>query len=62
MDTLKGLLKSKVFWFNAITGSLELANVFAAVLPPGSAMIINAVGNVALRFVTSEPLSAKVKR
>lgn len=61
MRTLKGLLKSKVFWFNTITGTLELANTFAGVLPPGTAMTVNVLGNIVLRFLTTESLSAKVK-
>lgn len=58
-DTLKGLLKSKVFWFNVITGGLELTNALVTVVPPGTALLINAVGNIALRFLTSKPLNEK---
>lgn len=58
-DTLKGLLKSKVFWFNTITGALELTNALAGVVPPGTALLVNAVGNIALRFLTSKPLNEK---
>lgn len=61
MNSVKGLLKSKVFWFNVITGVLELVSVFGGVLPPGTATSINVVGNIALRFVTNKPLSAKVQ-
>ena len=60
MDSIKGLLFSKVFWFNAITGTLEIANYFAAIIPLGTLMAVNVIGNVALRFVTVEPLAAKV--
>ena len=60
MDNVKGLLKSRVFWFNTITGALELTNALTGV-PPGASMAINVVGNIALRFLTTEPLSAKVK-
>lgn len=60
MDTIKGALKSKTVWFNAITGALELTNAFGGFLPPGVGMAVNVVGNVILRFVTSEPLSSKV--
>lgn len=59
MDSIKGLLKSKVFYFNLITGALELVNAFGAFLPPGTAMAINVIGNVLLRFFTDKPLSEK---
>jgi len=61
MDKVKGLLFSKVFWFNTITGGLELVNTFGGFLPPGSAMVINVLGNIALRFVTNSPLEDKVR-
>jgi hypothetical protein len=61
MDSIKGALKSKTVWFNLITGALEVANLFAVMLPPGTITAINVVGNVLLRFVTTEPLEAKVK-
>ena len=59
MKKLKGLLKSKVFWFNAITGTLEIVNVCNAFIPHEIAAAIIAVGNVALRFVTNKPLDQK---
>lgn len=61
MDNIKGLLKSKVFWFNVVTGALEVTNALAAVVPPGTAMGINVVGNIILRFLTTESLADKVK-
>lgn len=59
MDSIKGALKSKTVWFNIITGAIELTNAFAPFLPPGTAMAVNVVGNVLLRFVTDKPLSEK---
>jgi len=59
MNNIKGALRSKTVWFNLITGALEIANLFAPVLPPGSMTAINVVGNVLLRFVTTKPLSEK---
>ena len=59
MESIKGLLKSKTFYFNVITGLLEITNLFAGVIPPGSLVMVNAVGNIALRFVTTKPLSEK---
>lgn len=61
MDNVKGLLRSRVFWFNTITGALEVTNALVGIVPPGTAMAINVVGNIVLRFLTTEPLSAKVK-
>jgi len=59
MNSIKGLIKSKVFWFNAITGLLEITSVFTGVIPTGTATLINCFGNVALRFLTTQPLSEK---
>lgn len=58
--SIKGLLKSKVFWFNAITGIVEIANLFVGMMPPGSMTVISVIGNVALRFATNTALSDKV--
>jgi hypothetical protein len=62
VDTLLGLFKSKVFYFNAITLGLEVANLLGPVLPPGALTVVNAVGNIALRMITVEPLSDKIHR
>jgi hypothetical protein len=61
MKKLKGLLKSKTFYFNVITSSLELINAFALPLgiQPGTLTLISAVGNVMIRFITSKPLEDK---
>jgi hypothetical protein len=58
---LIGALKSKTVWFNIITGALELINALAVPLgiQPGVLTIVAAVGNVALRFLTSHPLEQK---
>jgi hypothetical protein len=55
MDSLKGLLKSKVFYFNVLTGVVELSQL----LPPGTGVLVGTVGNILLRFVTNTPLSQK---
>lgn len=57
---IKGAFKSKTVWFNLITGALELVNLAGGFLPPGVGLVISAIGNIALRFVTTEPLAAKV--
>lgn len=56
---LKGLLKSKVFWWNAITSVMEVAGLLTGIVPPGTSLVINAVGNIALRFLTTKPLGEK---
>lgn len=59
MNKFKGLLKSKVFWFNVITSIGELANLLAPTLPPGTAMAVNVIGNIVLRFFTNTSLENK---
>ena len=60
MKTLKGLLKSKTFWFNAVTGTLEIVNLLNGnVIPAGAASTIIAIGNIALRFLTNKALADK---
>ena len=60
MKTFQGLLKSKTFWFNAVTGALEIVNLFnGSVIPAATATVIISVGNIALRFLTSKPLAEK---
>lgn len=63
MNSLKGALKSKTIWWNIIVGGLEIANtLLVTVLPPGTLMALNVLGNVALRAITSESLEAKGSR
>jgi hypothetical protein len=62
IDTIKGLFKSRVFYFNVVTIGLEVANAFSATLPPGALTLVNAIGNIALRMITSEPLADKIHR
>ena len=60
MKKLNGLLKSKVFWFNAITGTLEIVNLLnGSLIPHEAAAAIVAIGNIALRFVTDKGLDQK---
>jgi hypothetical protein len=59
LTSLAGALKSKTVWFNIITGAMELANAFTGTLPQGSAMVINVVGNIILRFLTTQSLATK---
>jgi hypothetical protein len=60
LKTLRGALRSRVVWFNVITGSMEVANALSPVVPPGTVTAVNVAGNIALRFLTSQPLADKV--
>lgn len=59
MQTSKPIYASKVFWFNAISGALEVIQTLsgARVLPPDIAAMILAGGNVLLRFFTEKPVT-----
>jgi len=59
MKNIKGLLKSKVFWFNALTGIVEVAGLLTGVVPPGTVTTIVVLGNIGLRFLTNKPLNQK---
>ena len=50
----KSVFRSKLFWFNVLTTSAELANLIP--LPPGTALIVSNLINIALRFVTDKPV------
>jgi hypothetical protein len=58
-ETLRGLVKSKTFWWNVATIALEVTSVLAGIIPIGTATTINAVGNIILRVLTTQPLSEK---
>ena len=58
-STLKGLLKSKTFWFNAATAGLELTGALSSYIPPGTATTVVALINIGLRFVTNQSLADK---
>lgn len=57
LNQLKGAFKSRVIWFNVVTSALEIANLFAPVVPPGTLLPINVAGNIVLRFLTSQSLN-----
>ena len=50
----KSLFKSKTFWFNILTAAAELSQVLP--IPAGTLVIVASIINVALRFVTDEPV------
>ena len=66
MKTLLGALRSKTIWFNLITGTLAILALPEIVeLVPAEWLsklaIVNAVGNLILRFITNKPLAGKIK-
>jgi site-specific DNA-adenine methylase len=61
VTSLRGLIRSKTFWFNVITGALELANTYGTFVPAGSVTTLSIVGNVLLRFMTDTSLASKVQ-
>lgn len=52
MDT-KNILQSRTFWFNVATAAIT----YAGYLPPQYATYIVAVGNIILRFLTTQPVT-----
>lgn len=59
MDKIKGLLKSRTFWFNIATAGLELTGVLGALIPPGTATIAVNIINIGLRVVTKTAIGDK---
>ena len=49
----KSIFKSKTFWFNLITFALTTQDL----VPPKYAPVIGLAGNLALRLISSEPVS-----
>jgi hypothetical protein len=59
MKTIKGLLKSKTFWFNVFSVAAGIPAVFSGFLPAETLSLISAAGNIGLRILTNQPLSEK---
>lgn len=59
MEKLKGLLKSRTFWFNMASAGLELTGVLSAFVPPGTATVAVNIINIGLRVVTKTALEDK---
>ena len=53
----KNLLKSRIFWANVITAAIELSGVLGGIVPTGTLQIVTNVLNIALRLVTSQPVT-----
>jgi hypothetical protein len=60
MKTVIGLLKSKTFWFNVITGTLSIVDSLNGnAIPVQYKAAIIAIGNVFLRLITTTPVETK---
>jgi hypothetical protein len=57
---LKGLLKSRTFWWNTATIAIESGALLGVLgVPPGTITAISALGNIVLRTLTVESLEDK---
>lgn len=57
---VKGLLKSKTFYFNLISGILAFVNeATGKIIDEQTAIIIITIGNIILRMITNKPLTEK---
>lgn len=60
MDWLKKVLKSKTINFNAAGAAIfALLSAFGIDVPADVVAAIGVIGNIILRFITKEPISAK---
>lgn len=60
LQKVKGLLKSRTFWWNAATLAVESGALLGVLgIPPGTITAISALGNIVLRTMTSQSLSEK---
>lgn len=62
MDKIKGLLKSKVFWFNSLTLVVEGSGLLVGIVPPGTIATAVALANIGLRMITNTSLEDKGKK
>ncbi len=54
------IFKSKVFWFNIVSGCLEIINQSnGSIVPVQYSATIIMVGNIVLRYLTTKPVSEK---
>lgn len=58
METVKGLLKSKTFWFNVFTAMAGIPAVMFGV-DPTLLTSLASIGNIGLRILTTTSLSEK---
>jgi|TARA_Y100000296_G_C4989748_1_gene164783 hypothetical protein len=53
----KNIILSKIFWANAISLGLELTGALTGLLAPGTLHVVTTVLTIALRLVTSQPVT-----
>ena len=53
----KSLFKSGIFWANLLSAAAELSGVLTGFVPPGALALATNVINIALRLVTSQPVT-----
>lgn len=56
---IKGLLKSKTFWFNVFSVAAGVPAILTNIAPPEFITTVAGIGNVGLRLITSQPLEEK---
>ena len=60
MKKMMKIFKSKMFWFNFITGTITVVDAFTGkVIPTELSATIVMVGNVILRLITTKPIAEK---
>jgi hypothetical protein len=57
----KSLFASKTFWLNLLTAGAELSGVLHGVIPSGTLLVVSNVLNIALRTITSQPVTVAGK-
>ena len=62
VDKIKGLIRSRVFWFNSLTLVVEGAGLLVGIVPTGTLTTAVAIANIGLRLITNTSLEDKVKR
>lgn len=53
----KSLFKSRIFWANLLSAAAELSGVLTGFVPPGALTLATNIINIALRLVTSQPVT-----
>jgi hypothetical protein len=53
----KSLFKSRIFWANLLSAAAELSGVLTGFVEPGALTLATNIINIALRLVTSQPVT-----
>lgn len=53
----KSIFASRTFWFNLLVGAAQLLPGIADKVPQPWGALVTAIGNIALRYVTTQPVS-----